>query len=159
MALIKGTNSYVTVAEADTYFEGRLDAAAWMSASEDMKEQALITATSVLDNMEWTGVAVSDSQNLAFPRIGVYFDPRLGSEVTFDSLLTPKRVITATYEMAYHLLNNDGLLDDTGKVVNLEVGRIKLSNVSKPNTIPSTVKQSVKPMLNNMGSGVWWRAN
>ena len=29
MALIKGTNSYVTVTEADSYLGNRLDVAAW----------------------------------------------------------------------------------------------------------------------------------
>lgn len=158
MALMKGTNSYVTVAEADAYFENRLDAAAWNTADDDMKTQALITAVTILDNMNWAGVAVSESQSLAFPREGVYFDPRLGLEVAFTSD-TPERVIEATYEIAYHLLNNDGLLDDTGKAVDIEVGRIKLTRVSRPSAIPPNVKRMIKPLLVNAGSNVWWRAN
>lgn len=43
-AIIVGTNSWVTVAEADTYFEARLNAAAWSSATATQKIQALIMA-------------------------------------------------------------------------------------------------------------------
>ena len=92
MALIKGTNSYRTVEEADAYFEDRLDAAAWTSASDELKGQALVTATAILDNMNWNGYAVSESQSLAFPRIGSYFDPRKGVEVSFDDVDTPEMI-------------------------------------------------------------------
>jgi len=158
MALTKGTNSYATVAEADTHFEGRLDAAAWELADEDRKGQALITATSVFDYMDWGGVAVSESQNLAFPRVGTYFDPRLGTEVDFGSG-TPERIMTGTFELAYHLLNNDGLLDDTGSAIDIVVGPISLKRISGANQIPSNVKRLIKPLLVNAGANMWWRAN
>ena len=48
MALVKGVNSYATVAEADAYFLNRLDVAAWNDADETQKYQSLITATSFL---------------------------------------------------------------------------------------------------------------
>ena len=159
MALKKGTNSYRTVAEADAYFEDRLDVAAWTDADDDQKSQSLVTATAVLDNMDWTGYAVSESQNLAFPRVGTYFDPRLGYDVNFDSVDAPDRINIATYELAYHLLNNDGLLDSSGSVVNLKVGPISLERVSTPSTVPPHVKRLIKPMLVNSGAKQWWRAN
>jgi hypothetical protein len=158
MALVKGTNSYATVAEADTYFENRIDVAAWTSATETQKAQALVTATQSLDDFDWIGVAVSDSQTLAFPRIGVYFDPRLGMDVEFTTAV-PSRVLNATYELAYHLLNNDGLLDDTGSVKDLSVGDIKLTLVHTASKVPDVVKRMVKPLRINGGSNLWWRAN
>ena len=157
MALVKGTNSYGTVAEADTYFEDRLDRAAWTNADDDQKSQALITATSILDDMTWTGVAVSESQTLAFPRTGSYFDPRLGITVALDDTV-PTRIDNATFELAYHYLNNDGLLDETGSATNLQVGRITLEEVKLPNSMPSHVKRHIKPLLKNGGSNTWWRA-
>ncbi len=159
MALAKGTNSYATVAEADTYFEDRLDVAAWTEANATQKAQALVTATSTIDNLEWVGVAVSDSQALAFPRIGTYFDPKLGMEVELLSTTIPKRITTATIELAYHLLNNDGLLDDTGSVENITVGSITLSNVISANKIPSHVKRLISPLQTNNGARFWWRSN
>jgi hypothetical protein len=146
------------VAEANSYFENRLDVAAWTEASEAVKAQALVTATSVLNDQKWIGTAISDSQKLAFPRSGSYFDPRLGYEVYLTDEV-PDRILNATYEMAYHLLNNDGVLDDTGSVSNLQVGQISLSIKTSASTIPSSVKRLINPLLINAGTNMWWRAN
>ncbi|RLA25769.1 MAG: hypothetical protein DRQ62_01540, partial [Gammaproteobacteria bacterium] len=79
MALVKNTNAYADLSEAETYFADRLDVAAWTAADDPTKSQALVTATLYLENMNWTGNVVSDSQALAFPREGTYFDPRMGT--------------------------------------------------------------------------------
>lgn len=159
MALAKGTNSYATVSEADSYFEDRLDVAAWTSATVTQKAQALVTATAYLNDLNWIGIAVSDSQTLAFPRTGAYFDPRLGMDVSLDETSVPTRIITATYELAYHFLNNDGLLDDTGTVENLSLGNISLQNIYNPNKIPLHIKRLIQPLQQNRGANLWWRAN
>jgi hypothetical protein len=159
MALIKGTNSYVSVTEATSYFENRIDVAAWEAASNTQKEQSLVTATRILETMDWTGVAVSDSQSLAFPRTGTYFDPRLGYDTTLSSVAATNRINNATFELAYHLLNNDGLLDETGDVDKLTVGKIDLTTIRRPSTLPATVKNLVRPLMVNAGSNTWWRAN
>lgn len=158
MALVKDTNSYVDLAEANLYFGDRLDAAAWEDASDALKEQALVTATSMLDEQRWAGYAVSITQPLAFPRVGTYFDPRLGTEVIFDDTV-PNRLIKATYEQAYHLLNNDGLLDITSSIDSLKVGPIELDNIRSAEKQSSTVKNLITPLLVNAGSSMWWRAN
>jgi len=158
MALTKGTNSYGTVAEADAHFEDRIDVAAWNDADDERKAQALVTATHTLDDMSWTGVAVSESQTLAFPRVGSYFDPKVGSMVTLDEVTVPSRITYATFELAYHYLNNDGLLDDTGSAIDLQVGRIALKDVKLPGTVPSHVYTHINPLLKNGGSNMWWRA-
>jgi hypothetical protein len=159
MALTKGTNAYVTVDEANAYFLDRLDVAAWTDAGDTQKSQSIVTATMLLDSFEWAGVAVSDSQSLAFPRAGSYFDPRVGYDVDLSSDKALNRINTATFELAYHLLNNDGLLDQTGSVTNLQIGNIDLSRIRRPDTLPQHVKNLVKPLLVNRGSNAWWRAN
>jgi len=158
MALAKGTNSYVTREEANTHFTDRLDVAAWTSAPDAQKDQALVTATKILDNLSWTGTAISDSQALAFPRSGTYYDPKLGHVATLPETV-PTRITNATFELAYHLLNNDGLLDDTGSVTNLSVGQINLSIKTEASKIPSSVKAIINPLLARGGSNSWWRAN
>lgn len=158
MALVKGTNSYVTVDEAVAYFADRLDVAAWTEALAPQQAQALVTATSILDDQHWMGTAISEAQPLAFPRCGSYFDPRLGVNITVDNA-TPDRITKATYELAHHLLGNDGLLDDTGSVLSLQVGSVNLDKIIKPNLIPANVKRLIKPLLINAGSSAWWRAN
>jgi hypothetical protein len=158
MALVKGTNSYVTVEEADSYFVDRLDVAAWSAADATSKAQALVTAASILDELSWVGTAIDELQDLAFPRSAEYFDPKVGAFIVLDAA-TPTRILTANKELAYHLLNNDGLQDSTGSVKNISVGPISLTSVTAPNLIPHNVKRMIKPLLQNAGSNSWWRAN
>jgi len=158
MALSKGTNAYATVAEADAYFTDRIDADTWTAASATKKAQALITATQLLDTLNWTGVAVSESQPLAFPRSGEFFDPRLGTNI-FIQDSTPNYVVRANYELALHLLNNTGVLDDTGSVDSVNLGTVSLTNILTPSKIPSSVRRIIKPLLVNSGSNPWFRSN
>ena len=157
MALVKGTNSYVTVAEADAYFETRIDSDIWFDASNSEKIQALVTSTAVLDQMSWAGVAVSAEQSLAFPRNGSYFDPRAGQVVVLDGV--PSRVVQACYEQALHILANEGLYSSTGSVTSLQVGAIKLDTVIAPENIAPVSNRLVKPLLVNNGANMWYRAN
>ena len=159
MALVKSTNSYVNVSEANAYFADRLDAAAWTSAPAPQKEQSLVTATSILDNLNWSGCVVSEAQALAFPREGEYFDPRIGYSIVLPTDAVPDRIIKATFELAHHLLNNDGLLDDTGSVESLVVGEINLQKIRAPGSIPGNVNRLIRPLLQAGGSHMWWRAN
>ena len=161
MALVKGTNSYVDLDEAEVYFEDRLDVAAWTDADDESKEQALVTATMLLEEQPWTGYAADETQSLAFPRVGEYFDPRLGINVQLKSTDSdvPVRLKKATYELAYHLINNDGILDSTGKVTDIEVGSISLKTVMTPNVLPNLVRRMIKPLLISGGGRTWFRAN
>ncbi len=160
MALIKGTNSYVGLGEAESYFENRIDADEWVAATDDQKDQALITATSILDSLDWSGIVVSSSQLLAFPRSGSYFDPRLGLAVGMKDSITPDRVVKATFELALHLLLNDGLLDDSGSVVELKIASIELTRIRPASRIPPVVKRLIAPLRSNGGSSnQWFRAN
>lgn len=157
MALEKDVNSYVTLVEAEAFFEQRLDVAAWTAASDTFKEQALVTATSILDTKSWVGVVVEETQKLAFPRTGFYFNPKFGY-TTYLPETVPNEIVIATCELAYHLLNNDGLLDDTGTVTDLSIGSITLNIKTEASVIPSSVKRYIKPFLVN-GHSLWWRAN
>ena len=159
MAVSKGINSYVTVAEADTYLADRLDVAAWISADVTQKGQALVTATALLDEMSWSGTAISESQSLAFPRVCEYFDPKLGTLIYLDGTTVPNRIISAVIELAYHLLNNDGLLDNTGSIGSITIGPISLSGIKPASQVPRHVERIVKPLQINGGANLWWRAN
>jgi hypothetical protein len=157
MVITKGVNSYVSLAEAIDYFESRLDSDAWTSTTEERQESALMTATSILDDLAWNSVAIGDL--LHFPAEGSYFDPRLGREITLDPLIVPARIIQATYEMAYHLLSNSELVVDSGRVLTLAAGSTNISGIQGAALIPAFVKRIVRPLLANGGSNSWWRAN
>lgn len=159
MALFKGTNAYATVLEADAYFADRLDSTAWSSAADTRKSQALITAAKLLEDIRWVGTAISESQPLAFPRNGEFFDPRLGILVSLDNVTVPTRIVQANYELALHLLTNESVLDDTGSVTNISVDTISLSRVVAPAVIPHSVKTIIRPLQLNQGANLWYRSN
>jgi hypothetical protein len=63
-------NSYVTLAEAEAYFAGRLHTGPWMSASQTDRERALLMAARALERLSWHGQRASSVQTLSWPRIG-----------------------------------------------------------------------------------------
>jgi hypothetical protein len=157
MALSKGNNSYSTVVEADIYFEDRLDVAAWDQDNDAQKAKALVTATLFLDGLEWPGTAVSTDQPLAFPRNGEYYEPRTGFMVAMNPV--PDRIIKATFEQAYHILNNDGLFDETGQVKDLEIGGVKMTSLIPAQKLSPVSARLLKPLLATSSGRNWWRAN
>jgi len=165
MALVLGTNTYVTMVEAEAYFDTRIDAGAWINAQDDDQESALVTATLLLDENQFIGVAVSSTQSLAWPRKGAStFDPRLGQSITYGESEIPKRMKSAVLEMAYHLLSNENLLDNKSQnFEEISIGTITLKDSNNDTTrtpmVPSLVKKYLKPLLINQGSSQWWRAN
>ena len=168
MALVLNTNSYVTIAEADLYFETRIDAAEWDSADDTNKEQALVTATQLIDDRHWIGSAVSSSQALAWPRKNaIYYDPRLGQQITIANSEVPSQIKIAVYEQALHLLQNEDLIaQKTQTFESISVGSISLSDsnndVTKTSITPSIIIKPLRPLIRRDGIGMggsWWRAN
>lgn len=158
MALVKGTNSHADLDDADAYFADRVDGEVWIEADVVKKEQCLISATSVFETLNFAGMAISDSQPLVFPRIGSYFDPRVGRVVNFDG--TPNRILLATYEQAYHFLVNESLQDETGSVKSVDIGGIiTLTDIKSAGRIPEAAYRFLKPLLASAGANAWWRAN
>lgn len=183
MSLVLGVNSYATLDEADLYFENRIDVAAWTAASDDSKEQALIGATSFIDMLSFAGYTTEETQNLAWPRVGGVSLPSRGRDLTFSSTYEwvtiadsdnfdtalkglpyeIQLIKKATFEQAYHLLNNDGLMDDTGETPDsITVGPITLTGLgsrgSAP-TAPKTVSSLLAPLRSNYPGRIWFRSN
>lgn len=105
MALTVGTNSYVTVAEATTYYGDRfwVDSSAWTDASTGGKEQALITASLRLDRLPLVGRKVDPEQALEFPRCYIFQDSGEAGE-TCDLEVLPN-VKRAVYEEALAIIS------------------------------------------------------
>ena len=67
------SNSYISVDDADTYFDMRLYSAEWGNADTATKQAALVTGTTQLNSyMRWYGTKAEDTQALHFPADGVY---------------------------------------------------------------------------------------
>jgi hypothetical protein len=169
MALTLNTNSYVTLDGADAYLETRIDSANWFDATDEIKEQALVTATTMVDNRAWIGYAVSSSQALAWPRKNAsYYSTRMGQTITVATNVVPDEVKIAVYEQALHLTNNEDLL--TGQTTNYEsisIGSISISDsngdVTRVSKTPSEVTRPIRDLVKRGGMGgmgsSWWRSN
>jgi len=160
MALVKGENVYADdiVAAADLYFTDHISSATWLAASETLKKNCIVTGTAILDNLEYSGVAADLAQSMAFPRVGEFFDPRIGGLVYYEDEPYPSRLVKASFEMALHLLNNPDLLTDTGGITDLDIKGISLKNIRNPSEIPSSVYRMIRPLLSKPTNS-WWRAN
>lgn len=97
MALVVGTDTYVTLAAADAYALARAWTA-WASATDEVKEAALRTAATYLDqSYEWNGSISDIEQVQAWPRMEV--TDREGRELASDAV--PSAVENAQIELAY----------------------------------------------------------
>lgn len=110
-------NSYVTLADAETYLEGRLNISAWTAATTDTKNRALVEAQRTISPLPWAGSRTTDTQALAWPRQYVANpDAPLPLQnvarenllptyiVYYDDDVVPQRVKDAQVELALEFL-------------------------------------------------------
>ena len=98
-------NSYITVAEADAYFETHLYGEEWIAMDDEDKEKALYMAARLLDQYDWKGLKANNStQALRWPRSLV-----LDREGWFylDSATIPVFLKQATAELARYMTFGD----------------------------------------------------
>src|SRR5690606_38720806 len=85
------------------YHAARLHNAEWAAADDEDKEKALKMATRLLDGLDWCGSIKSTSQDLSFPRVGLY--DKDGRQIDDNGF--PQSLIEATAELGWLLLIND----------------------------------------------------
>lgn len=68
MALTVGTDTYIALADAETYFAARLYVSEWTSALSADKEAALKMACKAIDRQPLRGIRKLTTQTLQFPR-------------------------------------------------------------------------------------------
>lgn len=123
-------NSYVSVADADAYFNNRLRSATWTAASTDDKGRALIMATADLDaNVEWdistTGWRTHSTGALEFPRVAV--ETRTG-DAFYDKESIPPFLVEMTCEQALAHLTGERTTDaDARGVTSVTAGAVSVT--------------------------------
>ena len=121
-ATIKGAsaNSYVTLAEANTYFETVPDSSTWTNKTDDQKNRSLISATRWIDSFVFYGDRCDDGQALKFPRNNYQVD---GVELACSKI--PNNIKYAQYELANALANDtNAITGTTGKEGNIEQAKL-----------------------------------
>jgi hypothetical protein len=114
---LANANSYLSVADADTYNTNHTNSTDWGNASTAEKEQALRRATQYIDMMygaRWKGIRVYETQALAWPRANVTdYD---GYLIDHDEM--PQKLKDACAEAAERLITEEMMPDqsDTGTV-------------------------------------------
>jgi hypothetical protein len=104
-------NSYVTLAEANSYFETSPSSTQWDNKTDDKKNRALISATRWIETLVFYGDRCDEGQALKFPRTNYQVD---GVELTCT--LIPNNIKYAQYELARALANDtDAITGTTGK--------------------------------------------
>ncbi len=102
-------NSYLSVADADTYHNNVTRSDDWSGATAAVKQNALIAATQYLDiryQGRWRGYRNTRSQALAWPRYSVEDD----DGYLLDSASLPQKLEDACAEMALRVVLGDDLL-------------------------------------------------
>ncbi|ADQ04402.1 hypothetical protein Calow_0834 [Caldicellulosiruptor owensensis OL] len=84
MAIQVGTNSYVDIEFADSYFSERLYADEWDNADTATKEKALITACKRIERLQFKGLKVDETQILSFPRMFPSVSAPINRERSFN---------------------------------------------------------------------------
>jgi hypothetical protein len=118
-------NSYVTLAEADAYFETVPDSSTWTDKTDDQKNRSLISATRWIDALSFYGDRCTETQALKWPREDYKVDG-----IKLVCTLIPQQVKVATYELARAFANDTDSITGTngtsGLYDEVELGELKV---------------------------------
>tara|TARA_Y100000310_G_scaffold184118_1_gene184252 strand:+ start:117 stop:620 length:504 start_codon:yes stop_codon:yes gene_type:complete len=142
-------NTYISLADAETYFLGRLNVTDWSGATDANKDIALAMATTLLDDyFKFEGDKVTDTQALEWPR----FDIHIGG-FHIPSTTIPQRLKDATAEYAMWLLRSDRTAEeDSVGFKSLKAGSLAME--IDPNDRAATVPDVVVKMLAEIGTAI-----
>ena len=116
----ENSNSYVTLEEADAYFEGSADNQHWDNHQDGYKKAALIQATQWLNYLAFAGDCCTKTQALQWPREHVTCMCR---EAVCTSI--PLQVKQATYELAFKFVHDPDVVVGGTKMPSPQVGAVK----------------------------------
>lgn len=144
-----GVNSYVSLAAANDLAAQRLFAVSWNAATDDTRAAALITATALLDRMQWQGRPIAPTQPLAWPRVANRCPD--GYPLTTE---IPAAIVTATAELAIHLLAT-GDLGGGPAVMSRMVGDSMVMHFAHVgDELPKHVRRLIEPFLEASSANV-----
>jgi hypothetical protein len=168
MTLSVGTNSYLSRADADAYFDTHVLSSVWTSFTGPQRDSGLASATAMIDDkFLFNGVTISALQGLAWPRQGAdYLDPKTGrlTATNDEPGGVPRRVTRATAELAMHLLRNPSAGSGEATFDRIKVGPIEIEDsrgaAGEVPDIPPVVYDLLVPLTAVSSRGnAWWRSN
>jgi len=134
-------NSYVTLTEANSYFETVPDSSTWTNKTDDQKNRALIAATRWIDSFVFFGDRCDQNQALKFPRNNYQVD-----DVELACTTIPNNIKYAQYELARALANDTDAM--TGNVgTNGNIAEAKLGDLEVKYNLASQGTGSVNNIM------------
>jgi len=148
------SNSYISVADAETYNDNHDADSVWDALSDANKEKSLKLATAYLDNtyqMVWLGTQTNEDQALDWPRTGV----TKNKEWTYDSDEMPQVLLDATVEAAIVSGNGTNLMPHltnpvTKKRQKNKVGPLEQDTEYQGGNSPVTVFSKVASLVESL---------
>ena len=127
-------NSFLSVDEADKYFETRLYSTTWTGLVDnddgtlnETKKVALIASSRFLSvYYNYYGTRTEEFQNLEFPRIGLYDH----DGYNLDYYTVPEKVKQATAELALYQIENQSLVSNISSPLDSGLTEIKVSSIA-----------------------------
>lgn len=144
-------NTYITLANANTYFDERLYVDDWTDASDDDKSRALIMAARRFNQCDWQGAKSASSQALAWPRQDTFDED--GNQYASDEI--PQAILDGQCELALELIKSD-ILADSGldQFESVAVGPVKIDVRHAPTgDLPPNVRRIVAHILSGSPAG------
>lgn len=150
MTITVGTDSYLSVADADTYWSNRNNDV-WAAADTADKEKALREATQYIDGAyDFIGTQITTNV-LAWPRYDVYIYEGNFAGVSYNSDTIPPQIKNATAELALEALSNKLLPSkDRGGLVKrekIDVIEVEYLPFAPSNKSYDFVSMLIKPLL------------
>ena len=131
---LAGADSYLSVADADTYHTGHNNPATWSGASTATKEEALRMAAQYLDAIyggRWLGLKKGEGQALDWPRAGATdYDGYY-----MDSSALPQKLKDMAAEMALrNITETSGIIPDISEPGTIGSEEVKVGSISEKKT-------------------------
>lgn len=126
-ATLKGanSNSFVTLAETNAYFETVPSSSTWDNKTDDQKNRAIISATRWIDSLNFYGDRCDNGQALSWPRNNYHVDR---VELTCSAI--PVDIKYAVYELARALANDTSAITGNkgteGLYEEVELGELRV---------------------------------
>ena len=138
-------NSYVTVANYDSYLDARY--VGRTDISDAQAEAYILRATDYFEGLNFIGMKATEIQSMQWPRSGINIDG-YGK----DSTEIPKEVLIAIYELAYGFEQGYGINDPISReTVKEKIGEIEVEykSSSADRTLLPTATQALRKLIKN----------
>lgn len=137
ITLTENENTFISLEDAESYLETRLNIANWTNATEEDKKKALIQATLKIDNaFPFVGFKQNNEQALQFPRYKYYRLDRVRPSIidqvngNYEDIGTPKEIKYAVCEEALALLELSSSVHFTNQKMGINSISLNGSSVS-----------------------------